>query len=145
MFRYGLLSPSVVGFLQKAPVVCHKFTANLGFNGFIVIDGHTQFKSPLLQPIEHVSETTSIFKIAHWSRFTLLKRGNVDGAKVGLKAYHFECPEAESLFGGVCDLTLQKCPKSNLYLIAGMAPLKLLLVPRGEPKPCTQPSKTKIV
>jgi len=131
MFRYGLLSPSVVGFLHKAPLACQKLTANLGFHGFIVIDGQAQFKSPLLQPIEHVGETTSVFKIQHWSCFALLKCDNGDKTKVGLKAYHFECSEAESLFRGVCDLTHQKCPKSNLYLIAGMAPLKLLLFPRG--------------
>jgi len=130
MFRYGLLSPSVVGFLHKAPLACQKLTTHLGFHGFVVIDGQAQFKSLLLQPVEHVGETTSVFKIQHWSRFALLKCDNVDKTKVGLKAYHFECSEAESLFRGVCDLTHQKCPKSNLYLVAGIAPLKLLLVPR---------------
>ena len=127
MYRYGLLNLAVVGVVQRPPFVCTTFSSTLGFHGLVVVDGHAHIETPLLKAVERVSPTTSVFKIEHWSRFAVLKGSDVN---VGLRAYRFECQTTDQLVAGVCALTHQRCATSNLYLVAGIAPLRLLLVPR---------------
>lgn len=101
------------------------------FWGLIIIDGNAKVHPSFFTVVDNICENVSCLKMDFWPGPAIINHGAFPDFLPSDKWFHFRQEFAAKLMESTADMLYAEADQqANVFLVLGLVPLQLLLVPR---------------